>query len=160
MLQAARERYKVILMRCIDVSYKWQWLWSFNHPRVTVCPNLSYEVRMFITATSNDRHDVLNYFLIECLFNCLFRLTTKTFQRSALLSLCESKPPVTNRPIACFEDKDWIKMWVNWRVVPLSLESGIQSVKYNENSSALKYPYLSGTHFTTWENTHYITELN
>ena len=34
-----------------------------------------------------DRHGVSNYRLIECLFNSLFRLPTKKYQRSALLSL-------------------------------------------------------------------------
>ena len=41
------------------------------------------------TATSNDRHGVLNYRSIECLFNSLLRLTTRRHQRSASPSLCE-----------------------------------------------------------------------
>ena len=42
----------------------------------------------FITAISNGRHGVSNYHSIECLFNSLFKLTTKEHQRSALLSFC------------------------------------------------------------------------
>ena len=49
----------------------------------------------FITATSNDRPGFSNHRSIECLFNSLFRLTTKEHQMSALLSICEGNPPVT-----------------------------------------------------------------
>ena len=41
-----------------------------------------------ITVMSNDRHGVSNYRFIECLFNSLLRLTTKTHEKPALLSLC------------------------------------------------------------------------
>ena len=43
-----------------------------------------------ITATSYDRHGVSNYRSIECLFNRLYRLTTKKHQMSTLRN-----PPVT-----------------------------------------------------------------
>ena len=46
----------------------------------------SPEDNFTITATSNDRHGILNYWSIEYLFNSLFRLTTRKHQRSALLS--------------------------------------------------------------------------
>ena len=42
-----------------------------------------------VTVTSNDRHGVSHYRSIECLQNSLFTLTTKKYQRIALLSLCE-----------------------------------------------------------------------
>ena len=47
------------------------------------------------SVTWNDRHSVLNYRLIKWLFNSFFRVPTNKHQRSALLSLCESNPPVT-----------------------------------------------------------------
>ena len=47
-----------------------------------------------VTVTSNDHHGVSNYRSIQWLFNTLFRLTTKKYYRSALLSLCERNPPV------------------------------------------------------------------
>ena len=43
----------------------------------------------------NDRYDVSNYQSTECLFNSLFKLTTKEHQTSALLALCDGNPPVT-----------------------------------------------------------------
>ena len=48
-----------------------------------------------IKAMSNDCHGIWNYWLVECLFNSLFRLTAKKHQSSTLLSLCEGNPPVT-----------------------------------------------------------------
>ena len=50
---------------------------------------------LYITAMSHDRHGISNYWSVECLFNSLFRLTTKKHQRSALISLCEGNPLVT-----------------------------------------------------------------
>ena len=47
----------------------------------------------FIAVTSNDRHGVSNY--QYCLFNSLFRLTTKKHQRSALLCLMRGMIPLT-----------------------------------------------------------------
>ena len=45
-----------------------------------------------IKAASSDRHGVSNYRRIDCLFNSSFRLPTKKYQRSALLSLCDENP--------------------------------------------------------------------
>ena len=47
----------------------------------------------FIAVTSNDRHGVSNY--RYCLFNSLFRLTTKKHQRSAILCLMRGMIPLT-----------------------------------------------------------------
>ena len=49
----------------------------------------------FITTTSYGCHGVPNYWSIKCLFNSLFRLTTKKHKKFMLLSLCEGSPPVT-----------------------------------------------------------------
>ena len=39
---------------------------------------------------------IANYWSINCLFNSLFRLTTKIHQRYVLLPVCEGKPSVTS----------------------------------------------------------------
>ena len=41
-----------------------------------------YDTVYYITVSSNDRHGVANHRSIECLFNSLFRLTTKKHQSS------------------------------------------------------------------------------
>ena len=73
-----------------------------------------------IKATSSDRHGVSNYRPIECLFNSLFRLPTKKYQRSALLSLCDENPlwsvvPHTKRRVTwkmlLFDD-----VLMDWRI--------------------------------------------
>ena len=52
-----------------------------------------------IRTASNDRHGASNCWLIACLFNSLFRLTTKKHKRPALLSLCEGNPLLTSRSL-------------------------------------------------------------
>ena len=66
------------------------------------------------TATPNDRRDIWNYRSTECLFNSLFRLTTKKHQRSASLSLCQGNPPVTGGfPAQRDSNAENISIW--WR---------------------------------------------
>ena len=74
-------------------SGKW---WSSCLGLVFMYCSVRFFLRLFLsefssmtstTATANDRS-------IECLFNRLFRLTTKKHQRSALLFLCEGDPPM------------------------------------------------------------------
>ena len=59
-------------------------------------PDWSTILAKFIYGTyfEDCRHGVSNYLSIECLFNTLFSVTTKSHQRSALLSLCEGNPPI------------------------------------------------------------------
>ena len=47
------------------------------------------------TLTSNEHQGVSDHRSFERLFNNLFGLTSKKYQRSALLPLCEGKPPMT-----------------------------------------------------------------
>ena len=67
-----------------------------NLTRYDIIAHMSMRWSWTITATSNDRHGVSNYRSVGCLFISLFILTTKKHQRSALLSLCEGNPPVTD----------------------------------------------------------------
>ena len=48
-----------------------------------------------MTMTSYERHGVSNHWQTYCLFNGLFRLTTKEYQSSAFLALGEGNPSVT-----------------------------------------------------------------
>ena len=74
------------------------WMSLVGSSLMGLCRFSIYNISLYwatVTVTSNDRHGVSNYRSIQCLFNTLFRLTTKKYQRSALLSLCEGNPPVS-----------------------------------------------------------------
>ena len=83
-------------MHTIFVSIRLFCVIVINIQQLQETPNglcgTSWPMVVIITATSNDRHCVLNYRSVECLLNSLFRLTTQKYQWSALLSLCEGWP--------------------------------------------------------------------
>ena len=64
---------------------------NYSQGLTTTLAPLPWASRHYIAARSNDRHGVSNYWLVEFLFNSLFRVTTEKHQRSALLSFCEGK---------------------------------------------------------------------
>ena len=43
----------------------------------------------------NEHPGVSNHRRLDCLFNCLFRLTSKKTSKPVLLAFCEGNPPVT-----------------------------------------------------------------
>ena len=73
---------------------------SLSHHLIVACIMYILEVHKLVMAaifTSNECCGIWNRRSLDFLFNTLFRLTTKKYLSSALLSLCEGNSPVTGR---------------------------------------------------------------
>ena len=101
----------------------------------------------YITATSNDRHGVSNYQPIECLFNSLFKLTSKKHQRSALLSLCEEK---LLWPVVSLHKGTEIFL-IDWHLFPLIQTRSTIIWTHNMKQNQWKTMWIGTTKITQWK---------
>ena len=71
-------------------------------------------VKSYITLTPHARHGASNHQWIECLFNSLFRLTSKKPSKPALLIFYEMNPPLTSRFVSLRASMA-LRVWMLWR---------------------------------------------
>ena len=78
------------------VSYWWPWWWTCYKGCFRSCCTVCHlAVREPITVTSHECHGVATHRQIEWISNSLFRPTSKTTPKPALLTLCHGNPPMT-----------------------------------------------------------------